>query len=1106
MVDSQEPALPENGADDITDIDPDPPNDVEMNDNGPSFDQNEVTFARAASVAALLEANPLDFTGFENSTSGDIEMGENDNPLDEGKSPVIKPEVEADLSEINIQDTAEADSSILNDASPVESARPIDLGMSSLGKSRTEKALLEVNIDENGESAQNGSDETPPVESAHDPAQALVDTSDDLSAFENTNDDAFEALLSSSGDVPPDESFRDADEAPISTSNDFSLDESIQDAPEAPINISDDVPPVESSNDTAEIPFSTSEDAAFPESNPINLGEPALNKPKTALNLGRSTLSKPASEATREKALALQAKLAKQFAQKNAAKVVSDTSGVFSPPHTGENVASVHSSIFPAPDFSESAAASGDVDPKQVEFELLEAAYLLKKRAGTSDIEADVNFLKAEAKEMARQRKAKADEYYERDPTPDSDGGLFVTPAGMSPASHAPAAENFSDDGAPKSLSTTTKKGRKRKSDAPGTMGPPSKKSKKPKASTGRSLANRNGGQGLSSEQVQNTINAMQSGSKPVASKTPATTSRRAPGHNISNVQSLMTGTDVFRDTAVVAGHSNQPGFKAGISRRDLALRDLIASVPQEERAAASGDKKFLMDSLKDFDGQGSCKPSKDGDGWTLSGMKCTLKHYQVLGVAFMRKRENQDSHPRGGILADEMGLGKTIQMIANIINGKPKRGQPRTTLIVASPALISQWYREIVKFAQTRKENRKHGIHRIIQHRAGYRQGGDDSAIRDAIMDSDICLTTYGDINKSYPKVTVPPEITTETGKMRWWTNHFQENKGVFHDMKFLRVVLDEAQAIKNHTSHSSLACRALKSEYYWAISGTPLVNGIAEMYPYLKFLRHPHCGSMRTFQANFCSPNDPTGSEKLGVFLKQIMIRRTHTDLLFGARLLDLPTPKQNVIFLEFNAVERSVYEIVKQRFIQRINTMSRRDGVGTYSNIWTMLLRLRQICCHILLIQVTILDLLQREDFEKLDDITKKVEGRSKDDKEILEQLAYMLREHTASDKAAGVLETSVAGIDVDVVPGGLHNMNTGGVAPDLGKKHGKSYNFQKYLTSAAQTEEMDAINKRTKCCSCRETPEDAQSTLNASCSKPLANSLQSPLAITFTANCA
>lgn len=104
---------------------------------------------------------------------------------------------------------------------------------------------------------------------------------------------------------------------------------------------------------------------------------------------------------------------------------------------------------------------------------------------------------------------------------------------------------------------------------------------------------------------------------------------------------------------------------------------------------------------------------------WLVRGMKSPLKHYQILGVSWMRERERGDSEPRGGILADGMGkcrfpenqqgpnvfesvadarsplagLGKTLQTLANIINGKP-RGKdkgPKTTLIVATPSLLTQ-------------------------------------------------------------------------------------------------------------------------------------------------------------------------------------------------------------------------------------------------------------------------------------------------------------------------------------------------------------------------------------------------------------------------------
>ena len=235
-----------------------------------------------------------------------------------------------------------------------------------------------------------------------------------------------------------------------------------------------------------------------------------------------------------------------------------------------------------------------------------------------------------------------------------------------------------------------------------------------------------------------------------------------------------------------------------------------------------------------------------------LTFCKSTLKHFQVLGSGFMRQRETQDAEPRGGILADEMGLGKTIMMLANIINGRPQgRSKTRTTLVVASPALVSQWFKEIRDHCHTKREH-KHGLGKVMVYKAGNRiQSNDDIAY---LEESDIVLTTYYEVSKSYPKAVIPPEKVTAHQKEEWWRDHYEQEKGILHRIKFLRVCLDEAQAIKNRSSHTSIACRALQARHRWCITGTPLLNSISEMYPYLAFIREPHTGSYKIFKHNFC------------------------------------------------------------------------------------------------------------------------------------------------------------------------------------------------------------------------------------------------------------
>jgi len=130
------------------------------------------------------------------------------------------------------------------------------------------------------------------------------------------------------------------------------------------------------------------------------------------------------------------------------------------------------------------------------------------------------------------------------------------------------------------------------------------------------------------------------------------------------------------------------------------------------------------------------------------------------------------------------------------------------------------------------------------------------------------------------------------------------------------------EAQAIKNHLSQTSIACRALMARFRWAISGTPIQNSLEELFPYFKFLRVKHTGSMAIFRNNFCLKDSDVCNKRLHSMLEGMMIRRTHQDTVLGAPLVKLPKNTQHTVQLKFNAVETEVYELVRLRCIRYIN----------------------------------------------------------------------------------------------------------------------------------------------------------------------------------------
>jgi len=230
--------------------------------------------------------------------------------------------------------------------------------------------------------------------------------------------------------------------------------------------------------------------------------------------------------------------------------------------------------------------------------------------------------------------------------------------------------------------------------------------------------------------------------------------------------------------------------------------------------------------------------------------------------------------------------------------------------------------------------------------------------------------LTTYSEIAKSFPKQECPVEISDEDVYNAWWLEHYELNKGIFHAARFRRVILDEAQHIKNHTSHTSKACRALDSVYRWAITATPVMNSLTEFYPYFDFLRVPDCGTYEVFQHNYrSSADDSTGRDRLHVRLSQFMIRRSHNDSLLGAKLLVLPKTAFTTYYCHFEEVEKRIYDVVKRRFAERINLIGREDSRKIHHTAFTLLLRLRQLVGHILLIQDTIRELLTQSDLDEL-----------------------------------------------------------------------------------------------------------------------------------------
>ena len=401
---------------------------------------------------------------------------------------------------------------------------------------------------------------------------------------------------------------------------------------------------------------------------------------------------------------------------------------------------------------------------------------------------------------------------------------------------------------------------------------------------------------------------------KPKSKKGKHTSKKPRPTEEgyLNNFNSLFT-SNIYEDANA---NLDRPSLSVGDSLvKEQALKSLLAGVPLDDLKKARQEKQHILKATRTL---GARKVKADGKGgWKFKGMTCSLYNHQVQGAAWMRERETGDVEPLGGLQADEMGLGKTVMTIACMIsNPPPRESTSRCTLIVSTPALVTQWESEIRKHAEE-----KVFPHMFIYHGKEFTRTYGRDAERHVQM-ADVVLTSYQEVWKSYPKYRPPKHIVLPEKKKEWWTEAYKANRSILHRVHFHRIVLDEAQVIKNHESQISIACRGLMGKHRWALSGTPIQNRVEEFFPFFKFLHVPFTGTVEVFKENFADPENDDANGRLHSFLKQFMIRRTHRDTLFGSALVEMPRNTQKTVIVEFNSVERAIYEAVRNRYIQKIN----------------------------------------------------------------------------------------------------------------------------------------------------------------------------------------
>lgn len=233
-------------------------------------------------------------------------------------------------------------------------------------------------------------------------------------------------------------------------------------------------------------------------------------------------------------------------------------------------------------------------------------------------------------------------------------------------------------------------------------------------------------------------------------------------------------------------------------------------------------DIKNLLVGIKDINA--ATKADKDD---TPAGLKVTLMKHQKIGVAWLKAKE--ESNHKGGILADDMGLGKTIQAIALMVARPPTDPERHPSLIIAPKALMEQWRLEIERHI-------KPGSHQLSVF--VFHDKTRNIPWRD-LKSYDVVITTFGTLTANFKYLSLADKLEEE-GKDASIVRKTREQAILYSSAsKWHRVIVDEAQNIKNPSAKSTKACCRLDAEFRWCLTGTPMMNRLEDFQSLLSFLR---------------------------------------------------------------------------------------------------------------------------------------------------------------------------------------------------------------------------------------------------------------------------
>lgn len=275
-------------------------------------------------------------------------------------------------------------------------------------------------------------------------------------------------------------------------------------------------------------------------------------------------------------------------------------------------------------------------------------------------------------------------------------------------------------------------------------------------------------------------------------------------------------------------------------------------------------------------------------------GLNADLRDYQKTGFQWL---SSLSRYGFGGILADDMGLGKTLQSIAFLLSQREKYPEAKPALVVSPASLVYNWQAEFEKFAPTMNV-------KIINGTAAERK-----KLLEELEGIDVAIT-------SYPLL--------------------RQDSEAYEELQFSTLILDEAQAIKNHLTKQAKAVRSIRARERFALSGTPIENSLDELWSIFDVILPKFFPNKKEFKN--------LSQERISKMSRPFILRRVKKDV-----LKELPDKIESVQYSELTKQQKELYigylDKIKNETADALSEGLQKNRM----KILAGLTRLRQLCCH-------------------------------------------------------------------------------------------------------------------------------------------------------------